>query len=211
MADAEPDAPVIRRAEHPVHAAQAVMARRAAAALHPHLAGDEIEFVMEGGDRVGRQLVERGRRLHRLRRRRSCRSAASAPGFSSPAMVPSAITPLKRRRHGEKPWRSAIVSIAMKPILWRMPQHPRLGIAEADPEQHEVSRAGQLLLPSRAPWPGRPWRARPLAGAARLGGARRRRAGRGRLGGHLGILVGGATVATTKSRSRSPGVRLPCP
>ena len=65
MADAEPHPPVVRRAQHAVHAAQPVMPRRAAAALHPHLARHEVEFVVERGDRLGRQLVERGGLLHR--------------------------------------------------------------------------------------------------------------------------------------------------
>jgi hypothetical protein len=66
MADAHADAPELRRAEGALHVAQAVVPRRAAAALHAQLAGREVELVMEGPDRVGRDLVEGGGGLHRI-------------------------------------------------------------------------------------------------------------------------------------------------
>ena len=66
MTDAEANAPIVLAAQHLVHAAQAVVAGRAATLLDPHLAWGEIEFVVEGGDRLGRQFVEGRRLLHRL-------------------------------------------------------------------------------------------------------------------------------------------------
>ena len=79
-----------------------------------------------------RQLVEGGRLLHRLAGGVHVGQRFQSQDFS-PATLPSAVTPLNRRRHGEKPWRMAITSSAMKPILWRLPPS-RLWIAEADPE-----------------------------------------------------------------------------
>ncbi len=60
MADAEAHAPVVGGAEQPVHAAQAVMSCRAPSPLDAHLARDEVELVMEGGDALGRGFEEGG-------------------------------------------------------------------------------------------------------------------------------------------------------
>ncbi len=56
VADAEAHPPVVRRAEQPVHAAQAVVPRRPAAPLHAHLAGRQVELVVEGVIAAGSSL-----------------------------------------------------------------------------------------------------------------------------------------------------------
>ncbi len=197
MADAEPHPPVIRRAQHAVHAAQPVMPGRAAAALHPHLARHQVEFVMERGDRLGRQLVERGGLPAPTRRTRSCRSAASAPGSSRRRRCPRLTSPLKRCRHGEKPWRMAIVSIAMKPMLCRFRAIPGSGL----PRPTQSSMTSAPIRPRRFAPPPAP----PRAGAAsRLPAPPAQPEPPPRAvasAATSACLVGGATVATTKSRS----------
>src|SRR5882672_4781887 len=67
MADADPDAPVIRP-DHRIDRAQAVVAGIAAAALDPDLAGPQIELVMDHHDLARRDLVEAHRRKDRFAR-----------------------------------------------------------------------------------------------------------------------------------------------
>ena len=57
VADAEADPPEVRP-QVGVDRADAVVAGGAAAPLHPHLAGGEIEFVVEDDQPVGLELVE---------------------------------------------------------------------------------------------------------------------------------------------------------
>src|SRR3546814_2476679 len=63
MADADPHAAEIV-ADMGDHAADAVMPRRAAAALHLDLHRRQVEFVVKGGDVLRRQLVEIHCRAH---------------------------------------------------------------------------------------------------------------------------------------------------
>ena len=75
MADADAHADVVV-AEMRCDRSQAVMAGAAAAGLHPHLAGHQIQLVMEDDD-VGRvELVEARAPRRRRGRTRSYRSAA---------------------------------------------------------------------------------------------------------------------------------------
>src|SRR3546814_4989109 len=63
MPDADPHAAEIV-ADMLDHAADAVVPRRAAAALHLDLHRREVEFVIKGGDVLRRELVEIERRAH---------------------------------------------------------------------------------------------------------------------------------------------------
>src|SRR3546814_3896512 len=63
MPDADPHAAEIVAAMLD-HAADAVVPRRAAAALHLDLHRREVEFVIKGGDVLRRELVEIERRAH---------------------------------------------------------------------------------------------------------------------------------------------------
>src|SRR3546814_1892128 len=63
MPDADPHAAEIV-ADMLDHAADAVVPRRAAAALHLDLHRREVEFVIKGGDVLRRELVEIQRRAH---------------------------------------------------------------------------------------------------------------------------------------------------
>ena len=183
MADAEPHPAVIRCAQHAVHAAQAVMPGRAAARFTRTLPGARSSSSWKAVIAVGRQLVEGGRRLHRFAGGVHVGQRLQRQHLLRRRRVPSATSPLKRCRHGEKPWRVAMTSSAMKPILWRLPGHPGLRIAEADPEQHARQRAGQPTSWRRALRPAA------LGGAAalwrrRLAAAGAAAAGSGRLGDH---------------------------
>src|SRR5690349_16532329 len=97
-------------------------------------------------------------------------------------MLPSVATPWKRRRHGAKPWRFAIASTAMKPMLWRlaaclapglprptnssMDQHqkiPATDVAGTDVAEVAASNAPYFFSGAAAPAAGA---AAPAAGAA---------------------------------------------
>jgi hypothetical protein len=79
--------------------------------------------------------------------------------------MPSATRPLKRCRHGEKPWRLRDHVERHEADIVPLPRHAGLRIAEADPQQH--ARLGLLLLGGLWPGLGRPWRgSAPLAPAA---------------------------------------------
>ena len=128
------------------------MSGRAAAALHPHLAGHQVELVVERGDRLRPAACRTPPPPARTRRRRSCRSAASAPGPSRRRWCPRRPAPLKRCRHGENPWRIAIVSSAMKPILWRLRAIPGSGLPR--PTQSSMAPVpGRVAGAHFLPWP----------------------------------------------------------
>ena len=181
MADAEPHPPVLRRAQHAVHAAQPVVPGRPAAALHPHLARRQVELVVERRDRLRRQLEERRRRLHALARLVHVGQRLERRAMRSPPIVPSATSPLKRCRHGEKPWRMRDHVERHEADVVALPGHARLGVAEADPEQHRATHPAYFLAAALA----RRFRRRLRRGFRRRGGAvprpprRRRRRGLG--------------------------------
>jgi hypothetical protein len=66
MPDAQPQAPIVARAQLGVDVAQAVVARMAAAELELGLAGQHIELVVDHEDFVGRDLEEARQRGHRF-------------------------------------------------------------------------------------------------------------------------------------------------
>ena len=88
MADAEAHAGEVLGTEAGVDRAQAVVPRRAAAVLHPHPGGGEVEFVVEDEDVLGRNFMKAGGLGHRrppglvhvgLRRQEHRPSAAQVP------------------------------------------------------------------------------------------------------------------------------------
>ena len=58
VADAQPQSPVVGGAELRMDVAQPVVARDAAARLHPHLGGRQLDLVVKHGDLALRELEE---------------------------------------------------------------------------------------------------------------------------------------------------------
>ena len=104
-------------------------------------------------------------------------------------MLPSLIRPLKRWRHGAKPYFMAMVSIAMKPMLCRFRAIPGSGLPR--PTQSSMTGGDQRRAPPRAG---------AAAGAAAAGAAVGAAAAVGSAATSASF-VGGATVATTKLRA----------
>ncbi len=120
--------------------AHAIVARRAAAGLHPEAARREVDLVVEH-HHVGRARPCRSAWPRPRHGRCRCRRSAAAVSAPSPGRRASGSGPRRRARRtararGRSPSAARSSGMAAKPMLWRFFAYFGLGIAESGEDQH---------------------------------------------------------------------------